>query len=244
MTGAASTATTTAGSTTSTRPSSNSSQSSEVPVPASEHGGPVIRFPAVAAFAAYTVLAHVALTRHDTRWGSVGLAILAWGVLWDVISPVPAAIVSAAAVALVLWLVPALPDLVIHASPVVINVFLCVFFGLTLRRGREPLITRFARLEHDVLPPQVARYTRRLTVLWTLFFAAMAAITVALWLGASGTAFSLFVNVINWVLLAAFLIGEYLYRRMRFPTYEHKPPHAILRRFGAGVRTPRQRNTT
>ncbi|HKA29837.1 MAG TPA: hypothetical protein VKH82_10695 [Candidatus Binatia bacterium] len=205
---------------------------------------PTVRLPAVVAFAAYTVLAHVALTRHDTRWASAGLAILAWGVLWDALSPVPAAIVSAAAVAIVSWLVPALPDLVIHGSPVVINVFLCVLFGLTLRRGHEPLITRFARLEHDVLPPQVERYTRRLTVLWTLFFAVMAIITVALWLAASRTAFSLFVNVINWVLLAAFLIGEYLYRRVRFPTHEHKPPHTILRRFGASVRTSRQRSGT
>src|SRR5262249_44439549 len=146
-----STATTTAGSGTSTKRSRNSSAPSEPPVLRGPPAVPAVRLPAVAAFAAYTVLAHVALTRHDTRWGSAGLAILAWGVLWDVILPFPAAIVSAAAVALVLWLVPALPDLVIHASPVVINVFLCVFFGLTLRRGREPLITRFARLEHDVL---------------------------------------------------------------------------------------------
>jgi uncharacterized membrane protein len=198
----------------------------------------------VVAFVAYTVLAHVALTRHDTRWASAGLAILAWGVLWDALSPVPAAIASAAAVALVSWLVPALPDLVIHASPVMINVFLCVLFGLTLGRGREPLITRFARAEHDVLPPEVERYTRRLTVLWMLFFAAMAAITVALWLAASRTAFSLFVNVINWVLLAIFLIGEYLYRRVRFPTHEHKPPHAILRKFIASLRTSHQRDAT
>src|SRR5262249_58781310 len=123
------------------------------------------------ACAAHSVRAHVALTRHATRWASAGLAILAWRVLWDALPPGPAAIVSAAAVAIVSWLVPALPDLVIHGSPVVINVFLCVLFGLTLRRGHEPLITRFARLEHDVLPPQVERYTRRLTVLWTLFFA-------------------------------------------------------------------------
>jgi uncharacterized membrane protein len=195
----------------------------------------------VVAFVAYTVLAHVALTRHDPRWASAGLAILAWGLLWDPLSPARAAVVSAVGVAVVAWLVPQLPDLVIHASPVVINVFLCALFGLTLRPGGEPLITRFARLEHDVLPPDVARYTRRLTVLWTLFFAAVAAITVALWLDASRTAFSLFVNVIDWVLLAVFLVGEYLYRRVRFPMYDHKPPHAVLGSFGTRVR-PRERD--
>jgi len=193
----------------------------------------------VVAFVAYAVLAHVALTRHDVRWASAGLAILGWGLLWDVLSPARAAIVSAAADALVSWLVPSLPDLLIRASPVVINVLLCALFGLTLRRGREPLITRFARLEHDALPPDVERYTRRLTALWALFFAAMAGITVALWHAASGMVFSLFVNVINWVLLAIFLIGEYLYRHVRFPRYDHTAPHALLRRFG---RTARQGN--
>jgi uncharacterized membrane protein len=114
----------------------------------------------------------------------------------------------------------------------VINLALCAFFGLTLRRGHEPLITRFARLEHDSLPVEVETYTRRLTVLWALFFAAMAAFTVALEMLASRTVYSLFSNVINWLLLVAFLIGEYLYRRVRFPRYEHKPPHVILKHLG------------
>ena len=194
------------------------------------------------AIVAYTVLAHVALTRHDARWASAGLAILGWGLLWGSLSPAPAAAISAGGVALVWWLVPQLPDLVIRASPVVINVFLCALFGLTLRRGQDPLITRFARLEHDVLPLEVEQYTRRLTLLWTLFFAVMATITVVLWVGAGPTAFSLFVNVVDWVLLAGFLIGEYLYRRRRFPMYEHKSPLAILDRFRAGVRPSRQRD--
>ena len=43
-------------------------------------------------------------------------------------------------------------------------------------------------------------------------------------------------NGIDWVLLAVFLVGEYLYRRVRFPMYDHKPPHAILGRFGTRVR--------
>jgi uncharacterized membrane protein len=200
-----------------------------------------VRLPAVVAVVAYAALAHVALTRHDARWASAGLAILAWGLLWGSLSPALAAIVSAAGVALASWLVPALPHLVIRASPVGINLFLAALFGLTLRRGREPLITRLARLEHDVLPPVVEQYTRRLTLSWTVFFTAMAATAVALWLDASPTAFSLFVNVVNWVLLAAFLTGEYLYRRVRFPMYQHKPPHALLGTFSASVRTSRPR---
>jgi uncharacterized membrane protein len=128
---------------------------------------------------------------------------------------------------------------------VVINLVLCVVFGLTLRPGQDALITRFARLEHaTALPASVERYTRRLTVLWTAFFAAMATTTVVLEIVASRTVYSLFANVINWLLLFAFLVGEYRYRRIRFPGYQHKPPFAILGRFGTGVLPPRQRDAT
>jgi uncharacterized membrane protein len=214
-------------------------------VPASEHGGPVIRLPAVAAFAAYPVLAHVALTRHDPRWAAAALGLLVWGVLLNALPAVWSTIVAAGTVAGVVWMAPTLPDLVLRASPVVINLVLCVVFGLTLRPGQDALITRFARLEHaTALPASVERYTRRLTVLWTVFFAAMATTTVVLEIVASRTVYSLFANVINWLLLFAFLVGEYRYRRIRFPGYQHKPPYAILGRFGTGVLPPRQRDAT
>jgi uncharacterized membrane protein len=185
------------------------------------------------------VLAHVALTRHDPRWAAAALALLVWGVLLNTLSTLWAAITAAAAVAGVVWIAPSFPDLVLRASPVVINAVLCAVFGLTLRRGQDALITRFARMEHDTLPADVEAYTRRLTVLWTLFFAVMAVTTVVLEAVASRTVYSLFANVINWVLLAAFLVGEYLYRHVRFPRYEHTPPHALLRRFSASGRTAR-----
>ncbi|HJW70745.1 MAG TPA: hypothetical protein VJ829_15440 [Candidatus Binatia bacterium] len=204
------------------------------------------RFVTVAAFAAYPVLAHVALTRNDPRWAGAGLAILVWGLLLNTLPAVWAAVVAGGAVAGIAWLAPGFPDLVLRASPVVINLALCAFFGLTLRRGHDPLITRFARLEHDPLPAAVETYTRRLTVLWTLFFAAMAAITVALEIVASRPVYSLFSNVINWLLLLAFLIGEYLYRHVRFPSYRHKPPHAILKNLsgGSGGFASRRRDAT
>ena len=215
-------------------------------MPASPHGGHAVRLPALAAFAAYPVLAHVALTRNDPRWAGAGLAILVWGLLLNTLPAIWAAAAAASTVAGIAWLAPGFPDLVLRASPVVINVALCAFFGLTLRPGQDPLITRFARLEHDSLPVEVETYTRRLTVLWTLFFATMAAFTVALEILASRTVYSLFSNVLNWLLLLAFLVGEYLYRRVRFPRYEHKPPHVILKHLGVdgGGFASRRRDAT
>ena len=101
--------------------------------------------------------------------------------------------------------------------PVLIDLALCWLFGRTLRRGAEPLITSFARhARGGDLPPELRGYTRRVTLAWTLLFAAMAA--VAAWLAVSGPlrAWSLFVYVGSPTLVAALFLGEFAWRRVRF----------------------------
>jgi acyl-CoA synthetase (AMP-forming)/AMP-acid ligase II/uncharacterized membrane protein len=101
--------------------------------------------------------------------------------------------------------------------PVLLDLALCWLFGRTLRRGAEPLVTSFARHAHGgVLPPEIPEYTRRVTLAWTLLFAAMAA--VAAWLAAFGPlrAWSLFVYAASPALVAALFLGEFAWRRVRF----------------------------
>lgn len=109
--------------------------------------------------------------------------------------------------------------------PVLIDLALCWLFGRTLRRGAEPLITSFARHAHGGdLPPDLPAYTRRVTLAWTLLFAAMAA--AAAWLAAFGPlrAWTLFVYAVNPALVAALFLGEFAWRRMRF---RHHPPQRL-----------------
>ena len=88
-------------------------------------------------------------------------------------------------------------------------------FGRTLRAGREPLITRLARRLHGTLPPQLAAYTRRLTAAWCVFFGAQLVASVLLFRFASLAHWSIFVNVLNFPLLALMFGGEYAYRVLR-----------------------------
>src|SRR5207244_7667624 len=63
------------------------------------------------------------------------------------------------------------PDVLLKLPPVIFNVALAVWFGRTLARGEEPMISWFARLVRGTeLPPDIARYTRWSTVIWTAFF--------------------------------------------------------------------------
>ena len=99
-------------------------------------------------------------------------------------------------------------------------------FGRTLVRGREPLITGFARRVHGGLPPDMAAYTRHVTIAWCVFFIAQPLVSAALLAWATLDAWSLFVNVLTLPLVALMFAAEYLYRVTR---YRHFPHASIMK---------------
>jgi uncharacterized membrane protein len=104
---------------------------------------------------------------------------------------------------------------------VLVNLALAWRFGVTLRAGREPMIARFARAERGSLEPDLARYTRGLTVAWVVFFVLMALVAAVLAVVPSQAAWQWWSSVGNWLCVAAFFAGEWLYRRLRFRHYRH-----------------------
>lgn len=117
----------------------------------------------------------------------------------------------------------------LYVPPVAINLTLCWLFGRTLVKGRVPLIARFAMIEQGTLTPELERYTRTVTWIWTLLFAAAAAISAALALSGSRDAWSLFTNFLNYLAVAFLFLGEYAYRRVRWRRYRHDSPLQLLR---------------
>jgi len=103
----------------------------------------------------------------------------------------------------------------------VIYLSLLWLFGQTLWHGKEPLVTRLARRVHGTLPPELAAYTRRVTVAWCVFFTAQMVTSVLLFNFASLDNWSLFINVLNFPLLAFMFIGEYGYRFIRHRDFPH-----------------------
>jgi uncharacterized membrane protein len=98
---------------------------------------------------------------------------------------------------------------------------LCLAFAQTLLPGREPMVTRFARMVHGTLEPAMAHYTRQVTFAWIVFFAAMASLSTALYFGASLATWSMFANFFTAPLIGLMFLCEYLVRRWRFPGMEH-----------------------
>ena len=126
---------------------------------------------------------------------------------------------------------PGAGDWLFDLPPILIPTALCWLFGRTVVKGRTPLISRFAQLEQGgTLTVELARYTRRLTWVWMLFFVALAAISA--WLAASGdrVAWSWFTNFASYLLVGALFLGEFVYRRIRYRRYRHDSPMKLASR--------------
>lgn len=112
--------------------------------------------------------------------------------------------------------------------PVLIQLLLLHFFAATLRNG-PPLIERFVRLEFPEFPPGVADYCRRLTILWSGFFAFNAVMCSLLALFAPDAWWAFYNGVMIYALTAALMIGEYIWRHFRFPELDIPSPQATVK---------------
>jgi uncharacterized membrane protein len=127
-----------------------------------------------------------------------------------------------------LWWLGQAVDLM-YLPPVLINVALLVLFGRTLLPGATPIVARVAALWRGTLDETVARYTRRVTEAWTIFFAIMAVESIALALFAPLYVWSLFTNCLNYLLVLLFFIVEYQLRFYFLPDHEHLSFRAFCR---------------
>jgi len=188
-------------------------------------------------------------SRHEAgAWLSLTpVALLVAGALRRV-RRAPLRLLAAVAAGLALWFAwPALernfPKLFFIEHAGAYLVLACVF-GRTLARDREPLCARFARMLHGSLPPDVQRYTRQVTIAWTVFFAVVSVFSCGLYLGGFLAAWSLFANILSPLLVAAMFLVEYLVRLRVLPAWERSGIlggiRAFARHFATAQPDPRR----
>ena len=204
----------------------------------------------------YPLVAHLAVANDSGHLAIASLMLLAAIVLLPslargkLIAWTGAALV---AVALIWTAGRDIAWLPLYAPPVVISFGMAWTFGQTLKAGEVPLIERIVRLMHaenEQIDAGIPQYARRLTFLWTLLFVTLGLLNLALalfatpngvllWLGIEPPVtvprhlWSLFANLLNYVILAAFFIIEYIYRRYRFPQQPYANMLDFIRRASA-----------
>ena len=117
-------------------------------------------------------------------------------------------------------------ELVQHAGT-----FACLtaLFGRTLVAGRTPMVSVFARTVHGSLPAELARYTRRLTAVWTTVFAVMSLSSLVLFFSGHVAQWSLLANVLTPLIIAAVFLIEYRIRCRCLPAHMRSTLIASMR---------------
>ncbi len=125
-----------------------------------------------------------------------------------------------AALAVSALLVAALfgPGALAKLAPLPIHAGLLYLFLHSLRT--TPLIEQFARLDFPELPPEIKTYTRHLTRLWAGFFAFNLLLVTWLALWGEDSTWALYNGLIVYLLIGGLVLGEYLWRHVRFPHLE------------------------
>ena len=201
---------------------------------------------------AYPLLAHGASVLKSPGLTLASVVILASAILFRPLTerrPVAWLVLPFVATSIIgLWRLDAV-SLVLFLPPVLLNVFLAWLFGHTLARNSTPLIERMVRLlQPPGVPaePAVIRYAGRLTRAWTAMFVLLAGVNLGLAacatpgglldsigipapLPVSQSVWSLFANVLNYVIVAAFFLLEYAYRRRRYPNRPYRNLPEFLR---------------
>jgi uncharacterized membrane protein len=109
----------------------------------------------------------------------------------------------------------------LYAPSVLIPGTLAWFFGRTLLPGRQPLIVSVALAARPATPDYLLRYSRQLTVSWTAMFIAMAVSDLVLAAFAPHGGWSVMANFGNYLVIGVAVVGEYVFRRLRFRDYAH-----------------------
>ena len=112
------------------------------------------------------------------------------------------------------------PQALYLAQHVGVNAFLALGFGSTLRAGHTPLITNMARRVHRQFTPAMVVYTRHVTLAWTLYFVAIALVSIVLYMVASFEHWAVFANLLTPLSVALMFGAEYALRYRLHPEFE------------------------
>lgn len=114
--------------------------------------------------------------------------------------------------------------------PVLIQLMLMYFFGRTLLKGKGPsFIESFVALEFPEIPAEIRLYLRKLTIMWTSFFAFNALMCVILAVLSNDKWWALYNGVFIYLMIGLLTIAEYIYRHFRFPELDIPDPKSTIK---------------
>lgn len=112
--------------------------------------------------------------------------------------------------------------LILFLPPILIPLTLAYIFGKTLLGEQQAFITVMAqKMSNTTLIDSEIKYTRIITYLWVIFFIVIATEALYLALFYDMTTWSYVTNFLNYILIAAMFVVEYVVRRIVLSEIDH-----------------------
>ena len=198
-----------------------------------------VRLLLIAALAASPFVMHAALTRERLLFAAA-LAGALQGFAAGSALPVPHARYGAAALAIVLGAcIFTFPGVALLAWPGILNATiygaLLARFARSLAPGHMPVVSWMAAMVRGPLPPEVARYTRRVTIAWCVFFAGQLAMSGLLLASVPLSQWVWFVTLCNLPLVLTMFVAESGVRRIMLRDHRHTSITGTIAAIRAGL---------
>jgi uncharacterized membrane protein len=205
----------------------------------------------------YPVLAHLAVVSGRAGLVAASIGLLALLVLLPGLRhrrPLAWTTLPVAALGIVAAVESGHALLLLFLPPILINGFMAWLFGHTLLPGRTPLIVRVVHAMHGPdatdVTAEVLAYARQVTQVWAGLFVVLTTVNILLaafarpggLLASAGLdpglsvplgVWSLFANLLNYVVVAAMFVIEFAVRRRRFPQAPYRGLVDFTRRLAA-----------
>lgn len=195
---------------------------------------------AVALLGGWAVLAHLGSAGSGHPDLNVLVALLPIGValavlLWQARRPALLAGGLAAAVLAAWAFWPQLRQsvsLLYYLQHLGTHLVLAVLFGRSLFGGGDALVTSMARFIYgNALSARKQRYTRQVTLLWTVFFVLNALVSTGLFLWAPAAVWSVHANLLTGPLIGLVFLCEYMVRLRVLPAHERPSVAEVLQAY-------------
>ncbi|VAW90129.1 hypothetical protein MNBD_GAMMA17-1650 [hydrothermal vent metagenome] len=126
---------------------------------------------------------------------------------------------------------------ILYLPPILIPLLIFSLFFRSLMPGGIPVVTDIGEQARGPLTAEMRHYTRMVTVVWVVVLGLLTLEAAILPWVASEIVWSLFTNVVNYLVIAFLFAGEYVVRRVRFRDHDHPGFIQYLRIiFNANVR--------
>lgn len=168
------------------------------------------------ALPAFPLASHLAATEHSSLGAAlaIGLPLLPWLLGKPEATPPTSLAKWATTAALLAGAAWSGFSLVLLASiPVLLPFGLMLLFARSLLPGHVAVVSRIAETIDGALSAKALRYTRNVTIVWVMLFAALGLEGFWLALYAPVGMWSLFTNGLNYAALAAAFLIEFMLRR-------------------------------